>query len=227
MNPRNPFLTLSTISDDAPLDSSFLHQDPEAVERHFQRARYDRFLLPDAIRPAFDLQIIPRQGFRMQSYTDDMTGKTYPSIYAAVSAESLMDVYFDLLAAIGPTVDITLESAHETVGENKTLYFREEMDTPIFQSVLVDFEKYLFSDGCVSVSASHPTELMEVRLDDHKLLVAYADDLTAFEQVLLRNSVYPLPDFRLLTDGEHVHITCDDDLERFQAFAEALSAEVC
>lgn len=227
MKPRNPFLTLSTISDGAPPDSSFLHQDPEAVQRHFKRARYDSFLLPDAIRPAFDLQIIPRQGFRTQTYTDDLTDKSYPSIYAAVSCESLMDVFFDLLLLLGPTVDIMLESTHTTPGDDKKLYFREEMDTPVFQSVLVDFEKYLFSDGCVSIAASHPRELMEVRLDDHKLLVAYADNLYPFEQVLLQNSVYPLPDFHLLTDGEHVHITCDDDLDKFQSLADALSAEVC
>ncbi len=227
MKSRNPFLDLFTISEEAPPESSFLHQSREAVERHFQRGKYGNFLLPEGIRPSFDLQVIPTEGFRTESYTDELLKKPYPSLYAAISGQRLMEVLFALLEPLGPTLCVTLESTHDDQDDDEKLFFRDEIDAPVFKSILLDFEQYLLSDGCASITAAHPEALMEIRLDDHKLLVAYADDLREFEQILIHNSIYPLPGFKLITDGEHVHVTRNSDLDSFHALLNVLNAEPC
>jgi hypothetical protein len=35
--------------------------------------RYGRFMLTDAIRPSYDLKIVPRQGYRHDFYVDEDT----------------------------------------------------------------------------------------------------------------------------------------------------------
>ncbi|NIP86910.1 MAG: hypothetical protein GTO03_15635, partial [Planctomycetales bacterium] len=43
--------------------SSFETLSDEELETHLNIARYGDFLLTDAIRPSYDLQVVPRKGF--------------------------------------------------------------------------------------------------------------------------------------------------------------------
>ena len=53
------------------------------MNRHLQCDRYGDFRLTAAIRPSLDLQVVPRQGYRVGVFTDEMSGVRIPMIAAA------------------------------------------------------------------------------------------------------------------------------------------------
>ena len=75
--------------------------DQEALEAHLARSRYGRFTLTDAIRPGWQLDIVPRAGYRHDAYTDPQSGGTMPALVAAVSAENLFETFLELLEPLG------------------------------------------------------------------------------------------------------------------------------
>src|SRR5215207_4607989 len=72
-----------------------VHSDPMAA--HLKTDRYGDFRLTDAVRPSLDLQVVPREGYRRETYRDREQGVEVPVLAAAVSAEKLFDVFFELL----------------------------------------------------------------------------------------------------------------------------------
>ena len=67
--------------------SSFEHLTEEDLEAHLGVCRYGDFTLTDAIRPSYDLQVVPCQGFRHDAYRDDETQSTVPVLMGAVTRE--------------------------------------------------------------------------------------------------------------------------------------------
>ena len=55
----------------------------EELQTHMGIRQYGMFELTDAVRPSYDLQVVPRQGFRRDEYRDDNTGKTIPVLMAS------------------------------------------------------------------------------------------------------------------------------------------------
>ncbi len=68
---------------------------------HFEVDQYGDFRLTGAIRPSLDLQVVPRQGYRVETYRDADTGTEIPMIAAAASEEILFDLFSDLLSTMG------------------------------------------------------------------------------------------------------------------------------
>ena len=64
---------------------------------HLRVDHYADFYLTRAIRPALDLQILPRQGFRIETYRDADNGLEVPVIAASISRELLFDTFLALL----------------------------------------------------------------------------------------------------------------------------------
>jgi hypothetical protein len=69
--------------------SSFASLSPDELEAHMERARYGTFELTDAIRPSYNMQIVPRQGFRHDEYNDPDSKTRVPVILASASRERL------------------------------------------------------------------------------------------------------------------------------------------
>src|SRR5438128_499907 len=60
---------------------------PRNLSAHLQRDRYGEFSLTDAVRPSVDLQVVPREGYRLERVRE---GKTVSRMLAAaVSRERL------------------------------------------------------------------------------------------------------------------------------------------
>jgi hypothetical protein len=183
---------------------------------HLRVARYGDFVLTDAIRPAPHLPVIPREGFRLDVYRDSRAGLEVPVIAAAVSREKLFDVFLALLAPLGPTVDVVLETSHRSDGASHRDLLREHIDLPVLASHLCEFEDLLLNDGCTGVAVIATMGPMEVQFDEHKLLVVYAHDLEPFE-VILRQCGVPRDDsLKLITEGEHLHSSEPRYLEQFE-----------
>lgn len=174
---------------------------------HLQIDRYGDFLLTDAIRPSPDLQVIPRQGYRIGTYRENGGKLKIPVLAAAVSKEQLFDLFLDLLDPLGEVVDVVLETSHDATSEQHRDLYREQIDLPVLKSYLCDFEELLLNDGCTGVAVIGTGSPMEVQFDEHKLLVIYAHDLEPFERILLQYGLLREDKLKLITEGEHLHST--------------------
>jgi hypothetical protein len=181
--------------------------NPQKLAAHLRVDRYGDFWLTEAIRPSLDLQVVPREGYRVDTYRDVPAGIEVPVLVAAVSRERLFDTFLELLEPLGEVVDVVLETSHESEGAAHRDLHREQIDLPVFKSYCCDFEDLLLHDGCTGVAVIGGAGPMEVQFDEHKLLVVYAHDLKPFERVL-RGAAVPRDDrIKLITEGEHLHST--------------------
>lgn len=175
------------------------------LNAHLQVDRYGDFWLTEAIRPSLDLQIVPRQGYRIDTYRDVRVGIEVPVLVASVSREHLFDLFLELLDPLGDIVDAVLETSHATEGASHQDLYREQIDLPIFKSYCCDFEELLLNDGCTGVAVISTAGPMEVQFDEHKLLVVYSHQLEPFEQILRQAGVPRDDALKVITEGEHLH----------------------
>lgn len=187
----------------------------EQLAAHLRVARYGAFHLTDAVRPGFELKVVPRQGYRRDVYREADIDLEVPLLAAAVSREHLFDVFLDLLQPLGPLVDVVLETSHHSRGESHRDLLREQIDLPVLCSHLVDFEDLLLNDGCTGLAVISSAEAVEVQFDEHKLLVVYAHDLAPFEAILAGLGVPRDNGLPLITEDEHFHASDDRHLAAF------------
>jgi hypothetical protein len=190
--------------------------DPDKLSAHLRVDRYGDFLLTEAIRPSLDLQVVPREGFRMEIYRDPRAGLEVPVLAAALSRERLFDLFLDLLAPLGEVVDVVLETSHDREGNGHRDLYREQIELPILMSHLCDYEDLLVNDGCTGVAVISNSAPMEVQFDEHKLLVIYARDLEPFERVLRQAGIVRDDELKLITEGEHLHSSDPHHGEAFE-----------
>lgn len=205
--------------------SSFANLSENQLEEHLAIARYGSFLLTDAVRPSFNLDVVPSAGCRRDSYKDPDTGVTVPVLMAAASRERLFDLFIELLDPLGEVVDVVLETSHDTERQGHRDLTREQIDLPILKSTLYDFEDLLLDDGCTGIAVLNPRIPLEVQFDEHKLLVMYGRELEPFEEILGEYRLRHSDTIRFITEGEHVHSSTEEMAERFHELAYRLGVE--
>ncbi|QDT08742.1 hypothetical protein [Planctomycetes bacterium K23_9] len=204
-------------------DGSFETLSDEELQTHMGIKTYGAFELTDAVRPSYDLKVTPRQGFRHDEYVDEAGQKT-PVIMAAASRRYLMDLFLELIDELGETVDVVLETSHQSGGEHEDLY-REQIDMPVLKSMLLDHEELLTNDGCTGIAVINPSKRQEVQLDEHKLLIVYGHPLDQFENVLISGDVYPDKDLQFITEAEHVHSSSERYFDEFNVLKTRLGMD--
>jgi hypothetical protein len=212
------FMNVLHEDNDAPSrSSSFEHLTDEELETHLAVCQYGDFRLSDAVRPSYDLQVTPIQGYRHDAYRDEQAGSSVPVLMAAASAEILFELFMESLEPLGGEVDVVLESSHDTSGsgDHKDLY-REHIDLPVLTSILWDFEDLLVNDGCTGIAVINPQTPQEVQFDEHKLLIIYGEPLARFERILSRRDVPRRDTMRFITEAEHVHSSKDEYRGQFR-----------
>jgi len=172
---------------------------------HLRKNRYGSFSLTDAIRPALFRRVIPRQGYRIETYKDAKAGFSVPVLAAAVTREKLFDVFLDLIDPLGELVDVVLETSHDSEESKHLDYYREQIDAPILKSHCCDFEDLLCNDGCTGLAVLAGGEAMELQFDEHKLLVIYAPNLQPFSDILESYGIKRDDALKLISEGEHLH----------------------
>ena len=205
-------------------DGSFESLSDEELRTHMGIETYGVFDLTDAIRPSYDLQIVPRQGFRFDEYIDETSGGRTPVIMASATRHQLMDLFLDLIEPLGSVVDVVLETSHRAGSEHEDLY-REHIDMPVLKSILLEFEDLLLNDGCTGIAVINPTKRQEVQLDEHKLLIIYGDPLDRFESTLIQGDVYPDKDLKFITEAEHVHSSSERLYDQFNMLRNRLGMD--
>lgn len=203
---------------------SFETLSDEELQTHMAISTYDAFELTDAVRPSYDLQVVPRQGFRHDQYVDESSKESIPVLMAAASRRQIMDLFLDLIEPLGDVVDVVLETSHRVGPRHDDLY-REHIDVPVLKSLLLEYEDLILNDGCTGVAVINPRQRQEVQLDEHKLLVVYGEPLDAFERILIDHDVYPDPAIRFITEAEHVHSSSEKYFDQFNIIRTRLGLE--
>jgi len=200
-----------------PASASSFEQLSEAdLEAHLGVARYGDFMLTDAIRPSYDLQVVPRQGYRHDVYHDADSRCSVPVLMGAATREELFEVFMDLLDPLGSEVDVVLETSHNREARGHVDLYREHIDTPVLKSVLWEYEDLLLNDGCVGIAVLNPAIPQEVQFDEHKLLIVYGEDLRGFEHVFEDRNIPCDDHMKFITEAEHVHSSSDQYFQKFE-----------
>ncbi len=196
--------------------SSFQHLSDEELEAHLGVARYGDFWLTDAVRPSYDLQVVPCQGYRHDCYRDEESHTSVPVLMASVSHESLFEAFMDLLDPLGSVVDVVLETSHNRSRKGHQDLYREHIDMPVLKSILWEYEDLLLNDGCTGVAVLNPAIPEEVQFDEHKLLIVYGNELSPYERILERRHIACNDRMKFLTEAEHVHSSSDRFARQFE-----------
>jgi len=197
-------------------NSSFECLDENTLEAHLGVNRYGDFSLTDAVRPSYDLEVVPSAGFRHDTYRDENTRQDVPVLMAASSREHLFETFLGLLDPLGPVVDVVLETSHDYAKSGHQDLYREHIDMPILQSILWDFEELLVHDGCTGIAVLNSGIPQEVQLDEHKLMIVYGNELKEYEHLLADADLPCRDDMRFITEAEHVHSTNEEYIEQFE-----------
>ncbi|NNJ25757.1 hypothetical protein [Alienimonas chondri] len=205
--------------------SSFGGLSDEQLEKHLKVDTYGDFTLTNAVRPAFDLRVVPKAGYRHDHFVDSSTGVRVPVLMAAASRENLFELFLDLLDPLGDEVDIVLESTHTAGKGGRNDRVREGIDLPVLKSALYDYEEEILDDGCLGIAVLNAKIPLEVQFDEHKLLVMYGQDLFEFEKILFEHRLTRDDGMKFVTEAEHVHSSTDELAEEFTRLAYDLSAE--
>jgi hypothetical protein len=205
--------------------SSFDRLTEDELEAHLGVERYGDFVLTEAIRPSYDLKIVPQQGFRHDFYRDEESQTKVPVLMGAASKERLFDVFMDLLDPLGFEVDVVLETSHNREQGGHTDLYREHIDLPVLKSILYDYEDLLLNDGCTGVAILNPAGPMEVQFDEHKLLIVYGSPLTEFERQFRDQGVKCNDRLKFITEAEHVHSSNEKYADQFEELKMRLGME--
>jgi hypothetical protein len=210
--PANPASSFETLSEDQ-------------LEAHLSVSRYGNFILSDAVRPSFALDVVPSAGFRHDAYRDESSKQNVPVLMAAASRERLFETFMELLDPLGNVVDVVLETSHDYASTGHRDLYREHIDMPILQSILWDFEDLLCNDGCTGIAVLNPRTPQEVQFDEHKLLIVYGRDLSKYELALIDSGLDCRENMRFITEAEHVHSTNDSFIGQFEELKMRLGIE--
>jgi hypothetical protein len=195
--------------------SSFEKLSEAELESHLGVSRYGNFTLSDAVRPSYDLHVVPTQGYRHDYYRDQENHNSVPVLMVSMSRERLFETFMDLLDPLGFTVDVVLETSHKRRSKGHTDLYREHIDLPVLKSVLWEYEELLTNDGCIGLAVLNPDVPQEIQFDEHKLLIVYGEQLREFEDVLRQRGVECNEQIHFLTEAEHVHSSSDRYTQQF------------
>ena len=155
------------------------------LEAHLGVARYGDFELTDAVRPSYNLEVVPSAGFRHDVYRDEETpldGARPDGRRHQAAADGHVHRALDAARRDGRRRP---RNQPRNSPRGHTDLYREHIDMPILQSTLWDFEDLLINDGCTGIAVLNPNIPQEVQLDEHKLLIVYGKDLTPYESILI------------------------------------------
>jgi hypothetical protein len=196
--------------------SSFERLTEEELEAHLGVVRYGDFVLSDAVRPSYDLQVVPSQGYRHDVYHDEETRASVPVLMGAATKRHLFETFMDLLDPLGWEVDVVLETSHNRTNRGHVDLYREHIDLPVLKSILWEYEDLLLNDGCTGIAVLNPGVPLEVQFDEHKLLIVYGDNLQPFEDIFDERNVACKDKMKFITEAEHVHSSSDAYFQQFE-----------
>lgn len=196
--------------------SSFEQLSKDELETHLSVRKYGSFTLTDAVRPSYDLKVVPQSGYKHDKYQDPDSKADLPVLMASASTEHLFELFIELLAPLGNVVDVVLETSHSRGEDGHVDLYREHMDMPVLLSTLWDYEDLLTNDGCTGLAVLNPSIPQEVQFDEHKLLICYGENLAPYEDIMRSYGLNHQEQMKFITEAEHVHSSSEEYLQHFQ-----------
>lgn len=196
---------------------SFDNLDDEELRTHLNIAKYDAFLLTDAVRPSYDLTVKPIQGYRRDDQPE------MPTLTASVSGSILLDTFMTLLDNLiehSSSLNVVLMSSHD---QQPREYFAIEVDPIIIKSIIYDFEEVIIHDGCTGIAVYSEDSEQEVQLDEHKLIFVY--NCETYQPILEQLGINRIDSMKVITEAEHVHSTSEAYCKRFDELLKAFSID--
>ncbi len=190
-----------------------------------KQAAIGRFHLTRAVRPAGSDALPLIEGYRRDSYPDGSPSEQKPMLTAAISRERLFDVFMELLQPLGTMADVILESSRAQTNSQPVESYREQIDMPVLESFLWEFEDLISNDGFTGVAVLNPQRKMEVQFNEHKLLFIYAGALSPFEDLLDRLAVRENDAMKFVFESRHVHLSSPGYVEQFDQLSTRLAMD--
>ena len=156
--------------------SSFERLGEEELEAHLGVARYGNFLLTDAVRPSYDLQVVPDAGLSPRH----LPRRAEPDHRAGADGRrfqenALRDLHGPARSAGRAWSTWFWKPATTATSNGHTDLYREHIDVPVLKSILWEYEDLLVNDGCTGLAVLNPDVPHEIQFDEHKLLIVYGD----------------------------------------------------
>ena len=167
--------------------SSFERLSEEELEAHLGVARYGNFKLTEAIRPSYDLQVVPDAGLSPRRLPRRAVADQRARADGAPSRPSgcSRPSWTCSTRWAGWSTWCWRRAIPATPTGHADLY-REHIDSPVLKSILWEYEDLLVNDGCTGIAVLNPGQPLEVQFDEHKLLIVYGNQLGDFEDDLPR-----------------------------------------
>jgi hypothetical protein len=211
-------------------ESSFIDLTADEILTHLSILRYNNFLLSGAVMPSYDLQIIPKAGFKRTQWIDDEDGEVIPVAAISASSEVLFSLFMELIDLVSEKyADVFLETSHkiDRIGHCRELY-RRRIDVPVLKSILYDFENLLMTDGCSGIVILDKKTRKELQFTEHKVLYFYNWQVVEQQlfSILARYNICEDSKLLIIEEAEHVHQSTDPQEEEFKRLATAIAAEL-
>ena len=187
--------------------SSFLGLSKEEIKVHGRIKKYGDFTLTNAVSPSYDLKVVPKSGFWRGFYPKI----SVPFIIISASKESLFELFMEIARLISNScVDIFIGDTHR----RRRIHLKKDhescrrhIDLSVALSMLYDFEELLVDDGYMGISIMNPETGVELRFDDHKLVVVF-NWTTIMDKLLVILRKYKIKEDRqmkFIDEKEHMH----------------------
>lgn len=208
-------------------ENPFAHLSDEELDAHIRRKLYDDIELTGAVAPDPRFAVMPKEGYRHDTWRHPHSGVLVPFLMAAASRQKLLSLFDDLLTPLGDSVNVVLETSHDRVryGNNHEDILCEGIDLPVLRSILTNYDDILLEDGCTGIAVLHPIVPMEVQFDEHKLFIIYNDQAGSAENTLCQYGLEHDDQMKFITEAAHIHSTSDTFAQRFQELVAELRGE--
>ena len=174
-------------------------------------------MLTDAVRPSYDLQVVPRQGYRHDVYRDEQTktqragadGRRHAARTCSTCSWTCSTRWASRSTWCWKPATTARAAGHVDL-------YREHIDLPVLKSILYDYEDLLLNDGCTGIAVLNPR-----RPAGSAVRRAQAADRLRRRPARVRGGPRPARrrlrrQLKFITEAEHVHSSSDDYQRQFE-----------
>lgn len=196
-------------------------EEQAKLAEHTRKRKYGSFVLTDAIRPSFALDIIPEEGYRIDDLKD--VGNDKKLLYASISREKLFKIFLQFLDECENEVEVFLEQVDPRHRHATEEHYSELLDVSLVRDVCIKHKSLLLNQGYLSIVIRDARG--DITLDRFKCLGVIHPDINTFERILWLSDVDFIPDIQFLSEGPHIGLAYPEFNQAFENLRYALCGE--
>jgi len=197
------------------MQTGFENLTEEEFDKYLSQRRYGKFTLTDGLTPSPGF--IPTEGYHVYKTEDGSN-----AFRVSISSEQLLDVFYEMLDLLAPELNIVVLSSHGK--ELPTESIRENIDTPVFLSILQEYDDVLQHDGYFGLAIYDHENDVEIQIDEHKIISVFGDNVREFLNILEMRDIIRNDELEFITDHPHLHSTKDTFARKIDALRNVMGA---